>query len=343
MASSFSHLDPSIPSHSNAQSTYTEVRNTLTDPPPTEIQKAFGESTADGLEWQFRGIKKLAKAQNDAVAKGESPADLNIGKIVGGGGGVSTPSARSRGTASAASTPRTGGAARTPGSRASKLGTTGAATPGSAASGGGQHKRRFGAISGEPSGSEYEGQDDTDYDVVVKSGGRGRGDGGPDPDETPTGRKKRQPRSAAEKTAPVGGYNVAAAPASAGKPGGTINAAPNATAGGKQSIFNNSHNHNLFDAHHDVVDLADEDIDEDVRAAARVKTEPGIKKQKMQATATTSTTSAPAFSFDDSNGYDSIPNPFSSSSYQAGSGYFGSGSGDGGDYGQNFDLEEGEA
>ncbi|EFX01199.1 hypothetical protein CMQ_6141 [Grosmannia clavigera kw1407] len=49
-------------------------------PPPsglsltsTEIAKYFGESTPQGIEFQFRSIRKDAKALRDAVDKGESP------------------------------------------------------------------------------------------------------------------------------------------------------------------------------------------------------------------------------------------------------------------------------
>ncbi|KAK7966718.1 uncharacterized protein PG986_000995 [Apiospora aurea] len=49
-----------------------------------EIQKLFGESTADGIEWQFRSIKKLGKAQQDAARKGEDTSKVTID-------GVGTP------------------------------------------------------------------------------------------------------------------------------------------------------------------------------------------------------------------------------------------------------------
>ena len=72
----------------------------------------YGESTPAGLEWQFRDIKKLAKAQQEAVSKGESPA----GVMSNGGGGATTPSSR-------------GLNASTPGSRASKASSARAGTP----------------------------------------------------------------------------------------------------------------------------------------------------------------------------------------------------------------------
>ncbi|KAK8038147.1 hypothetical protein PG994_014914 [Apiospora phragmitis] len=49
-----------------------------------EIQKLFGESTADGIEWQFRSIKKLGKAQQEAAKKGEDTSKVTID-------GVGTP------------------------------------------------------------------------------------------------------------------------------------------------------------------------------------------------------------------------------------------------------------
>jgi hypothetical protein len=63
----------------------------------TEIQKLFGESTPQGLEWQFRDIKALGKAQQEAVDKGQSPATLTVGN---------TPGSR------ASKTPGTGGRKR---------------------------------------------------------------------------------------------------------------------------------------------------------------------------------------------------------------------------------------
>ncbi|KAL8418357.1 hypothetical protein RB594_001820 [Gaeumannomyces avenae] len=64
-----------------------------------EIQKHYGESTAQGLEFQFRSVKRDAKALKDAVAKGENPVTA-VGRP-----GPSTPSKRK----ATAATPRTGG------------------------------------------------------------------------------------------------------------------------------------------------------------------------------------------------------------------------------------------
>lgn len=73
-----------------------------------EIQKLFGESTSAGLEFQFRDIKKLGKAQKAAVAKGEDPSLLNIGATHNStpmARPTATPGSRKRGAASNASTP----------------------------------------------------------------------------------------------------------------------------------------------------------------------------------------------------------------------------------------------
>ncbi|KAI1423007.1 hypothetical protein F5Y12DRAFT_566167 [Xylaria sp. FL1777] len=72
-----------------------------------EIQKLFGESTPSGIEWQFRDIKNLGKAQQEAVKKGQNPATLPVSGI---------PSGRKR--AAGASTPGSGATARTPGTGA---------------------------------------------------------------------------------------------------------------------------------------------------------------------------------------------------------------------------------
>ncbi|KAI0911184.1 hypothetical protein F4823DRAFT_320443 [Ustulina deusta] len=72
-----------------------------------KIQKLFGESTPSGIEWQFRDIKNLGKAQQEAVKKGENPASLLV---------PGTPSGRKR--AAPASTPGSGATARTPGTGA---------------------------------------------------------------------------------------------------------------------------------------------------------------------------------------------------------------------------------
>ncbi|KAI0550775.1 hypothetical protein F4679DRAFT_583145 [Xylaria curta] len=70
-----------------------------------EIQKLFGESTPGGIEWQFGSIKRLGKAQQEAVKKGENPATLMA---------PGTPSAgRRRGRPAA--TPGSGSTAKTPG------------------------------------------------------------------------------------------------------------------------------------------------------------------------------------------------------------------------------------
>ncbi|RWA11158.1 hypothetical protein EKO27_g3942 [Xylaria grammica] len=68
-----------------------------------EIHKLFGESTPDGIEWQFRSIKHLSKAQQEAVKKGENPATLPV---------AGTPSGRKRGAP--ATTPGSRGTVRTP-------------------------------------------------------------------------------------------------------------------------------------------------------------------------------------------------------------------------------------
>ncbi|KAK7953973.1 hypothetical protein PG996_014859 [Apiospora saccharicola] len=76
-----------------------------------EIAKLFGESTADGIEWQFRSIKKLGKAQQEAARKGEDTSKVTIDGV-----GTpktnrtiaSTPGSRRR-FASAVTTPTTTG------------------------------------------------------------------------------------------------------------------------------------------------------------------------------------------------------------------------------------------
>jgi hypothetical protein len=75
-----------------------------------EIQKFYGESTADGLNWQFRGIKKIAEAQKNAVQKGESPVDVinSIGTPSTSKKAVSTPGSRASKAASTTKTPTTG-------------------------------------------------------------------------------------------------------------------------------------------------------------------------------------------------------------------------------------------
>lgn len=143
--------------------------------------------------------------------------------------GASTPSSRSRG--SAATTPRTGGGPKTPGSRASKASkatpdsqatitptplsfsapssAAGARTTGGGGGGGGAGsfsgnvslaKRAHRQISHDGGLEDlYDG--DSDYDPVKN----GDSSTGPDGDETPTGRKKKQPRKAIDSTTPIGG------------------------------------------------------------------------------------------------------------------------------------------
>ncbi|KAI0019654.1 hypothetical protein F4780DRAFT_780319 [Xylariomycetidae sp. FL0641] len=71
-----------------------------------EIARLFGESTPGGIEWQFRDIKALGRAQSDAVANGQPAAAVRL---------PGTPSSRSSVTAG---TPRSGvrGGKRTPAS-----------------------------------------------------------------------------------------------------------------------------------------------------------------------------------------------------------------------------------
>ncbi len=54
-----------------------------------EIAKYYGESTPMGLEFQFRGIKKEAKALREACDNGESP--LSTRKTTAAAGGLVTP------------------------------------------------------------------------------------------------------------------------------------------------------------------------------------------------------------------------------------------------------------
>lgn len=61
----------------------------------TEIQKLFGESTAGGIEWQFRELKTLGRLQQEALDEGKNPADVKVGVSKG------------RGSASVKSTPTT--------------------------------------------------------------------------------------------------------------------------------------------------------------------------------------------------------------------------------------------
>jgi hypothetical protein len=83
-----------------------------------EIQKLFGESTASGIEWQFREIKNLGKAQKEAVKNGQNPAALPV---------VGTPSAGRgrRGGGAGARTPGSGATAKTPGTGTTTTTTAG--------------------------------------------------------------------------------------------------------------------------------------------------------------------------------------------------------------------------
>ncbi|KAI0196528.1 hypothetical protein EV127DRAFT_494477 [Xylaria flabelliformis] len=104
-----------------------------------EIQKLFGESTPKGIEWQFRDIKSLGKAQQEAVKKGENPALVLA---------PGTPSAN-RGRKPAA-TPGSGATARTPG--------TGTGT--------GRKRKTLPTIPALDSSDENGGADDNDSDFV---------------------------------------------------------------------------------------------------------------------------------------------------------------------------------
>ncbi|KAI0379898.1 hypothetical protein F5Y04DRAFT_258588 [Hypomontagnella monticulosa] len=57
----------------------------------SEIQKLFGESTAMGIEWQFRDYKALARAQQEALAKGEDTAKAKAPPKTRKGQAASTP------------------------------------------------------------------------------------------------------------------------------------------------------------------------------------------------------------------------------------------------------------
>ncbi|KAI1452921.1 hypothetical protein F4805DRAFT_400756 [Annulohypoxylon moriforme] len=59
-----------------------------------EIQKLYGDSTPAGIEWQFREIKALGRAQELAVSEGRNPAELRVGP------GSSPRKARASGTGS---------------------------------------------------------------------------------------------------------------------------------------------------------------------------------------------------------------------------------------------------
>ncbi|KAI1214883.1 uncharacterized protein F4807DRAFT_455335 [Annulohypoxylon truncatum] len=100
-----------------------------------EIQKLFGESTVGGVEWQFREIKAVGRAQQQALEEGKNPAEVKIGP---GKPKLST----------------------TPPSTAKKAGAGG--TPGS--------KRKRGGKKVNMSDEDTGGGDDSDYDVKdVKS------------------------------------------------------------------------------------------------------------------------------------------------------------------------------
>jgi hypothetical protein len=74
-----------------------------------EIQKLFGESTAAGIEFQFREVKALGKAQRALANSGGDPATVTVG---GQTSRVTSAASTPRGprTASVASTPRGSGA-----------------------------------------------------------------------------------------------------------------------------------------------------------------------------------------------------------------------------------------
>ncbi|CAJ2508000.1 Uu.00g091860.m01.CDS01 [Anthostomella pinea] len=84
----------------------------LTGGKEKEIQKLFGESTPGGIEWQFREIKHLGKAQQAAIAKKQNPA----GVAVKSGSAASTPVSR----ASKHAAPGSASVGRTPSSRPPK-------------------------------------------------------------------------------------------------------------------------------------------------------------------------------------------------------------------------------
>lgn len=65
-----------------------------------DIATYFGASTGDGIQFQFRGIQKDAKAMRAAVENGENPQDV---LIAGGDGSGQTP--RATPTKKAAATP----------------------------------------------------------------------------------------------------------------------------------------------------------------------------------------------------------------------------------------------
>ncbi|KAI0490902.1 hypothetical protein F4859DRAFT_520550 [Xylaria cf. heliscus] len=110
-----------------------------------EIQKLFGESTPKGIEWQFRDIKSIGKAQQEAVKKGENPATVLV---------AGTPSAnRGRGAGAGAGTPGSGATARTPGTRGG--------------TGGGGRKRKVAAAAATVLLPPVESSDENDSDFGI--------------------------------------------------------------------------------------------------------------------------------------------------------------------------------
>ncbi|RYP29177.1 hypothetical protein DL767_006870 [Monosporascus sp. MG133] len=285
-----------------------------------EIHKLYGESTPAGLEWQFRDIKKIGKAQQDAVRNGESPA------------GVLGSSSRGR-----ASTPRagTGTAASTPGSRASKssaAATPSTATPGSRASKSAGGRGSFASGLGNSQkrsrparevSDDFE-SDDTDYDQKD----------GPDPDETPTGRKKpkhatagggagdqqqqqQQQQSASAATTPSAGGNASSLTSGGGTSifgngtGGTSifgNGTGTASSGGFGS--SGGGNNSTFI---DLVDDDDHDDGEEEEAAQGNAGDGGREPVMKQEPKTKSASTGDAAAGDDGYGYGEGP-----------SGYYGS-------------------
>ncbi|KAI0157803.1 hypothetical protein GGR57DRAFT_500753 [Xylariaceae sp. FL1272] len=73
-----------------------------------EIHRLFGESTPNGIEWQFRDIKALAKAQKEAADKEEDVTALTIGNAGKGGRGAAKKGAVAG--EKTAATPKKGGA-----------------------------------------------------------------------------------------------------------------------------------------------------------------------------------------------------------------------------------------
>ncbi|KAI1117191.1 hypothetical protein F5Y14DRAFT_448126 [Nemania sp. NC0429] len=114
-----------------------------------EIQKLFGESTPSGIEWQFRDIKNLAKAQQQAVNNGQNPAKVTMS---------STPSVRRRkGAAGAAA------GASTPSSRA----TATPKTPGTGTSTQGRKRKATATLAPLDSDEDQGNGDNNDSDCTV--------------------------------------------------------------------------------------------------------------------------------------------------------------------------------